>query len=125
MGLLTLIQDAAVKVGVQRPDTVVSNTDVEVIELLAFAQEEGRELVKRGDWRMLRKESTYATLNAEEQTSFFPSDCDHIVADTIWNRTKRRPVYGPLSAQEWQAVKAFTTSPVMDTLYIRGTSALV
>lgn len=125
MSLLTMIQNAAVQVGVQQPATVFNNTDVGAIELLAFAQQEGKELVKRGDWRMLRKELTFVTLAQEEQTDFYPDDCDHIVQNTMWNRSKRRPIYGPVRPQDWQAIKSFTTSPVMDTVYVRANNFLI
>lgn len=125
MSLLSLIQGAALKIGIAVPDSVFGNSDLEAQELLAFAQEEGRELVKRGDWRLLRKELSFVTFNQEEQTNFYPADCDHIVQDTMWNRSKRRPVFGPVTPQEWQAIKAMTTSPVMDTVFFRGNNALI
>ena len=124
MSFLTIIQNAALVTIGTDVSTTYSQTP-EVKELVYYAKQEGRELVKRGDWRVLRKEMTYTTLGQEEQTSFIPSDCDHFVSDTIWNRTRRLPIWGPVTPQEWQNIKAWTTSPIKDTVYIRGSSALV
>lgn len=124
MSFLTIIQNAALVTIGTDVSTTYSRTP-EVKELVYYAKQEGRELVKRGDWRVLRRELTYTTLGQEEQTSFIPSDCDHLVSDTIWNRTRRLPIWGPVTPQEWQNIKAWTTSPIKDTVYIRGSSALV
>ncbi len=120
MSLLTMVQDCATKIGISRPSTIVGNSSIEVVELLAFAQEEGAELVKRGDWGILQKEYTFATTATETQTNFSVSDLDHFIDETHWNRSRRLPLFGPLNPQEWQNVKAFTTSPVKDSFRYRG-----
>ena len=118
MSLLTLVQSVATKIGIQRPSTVISNTATEVLELLEFAQEEGRELVKRGDWQILRSEYTFDTTATETQTNFSVSDLGRFIPDTVWNRTRRLPLFGPLNSKEWQAIKSFGSSPVQNTCYI-------
>lgn len=124
MSILTIVQNAAVKIGVAQPSSVIGNVDKEVIELLAFAQEEAKELSRRHNWQLLRKEKTELTIAAEEQTAL-PSDFDRFVNETFWNRSRKHPLYGPLDAQEWQYCKNWVSSPVTDSFTVRGGKILI
>lgn len=124
MSLLTMIQDCAVKIGINRPSSVIGNNDTEALELLAFAQEEGKELVRRGDWQILQKENTFTSLAAEQQAAL-PSDFDHFVNETFWNRSRRIQFFGPLTPKEWQYIKSTTASVVTDTFRFRGNYILL
>ena len=125
MTLLTTLQDVAVKIGIDRPSSVIGSTDTTVKELLSFAQEEGKSLSKANDWQILIKEQTFTTTATETQASAIPSDFDRFVNETFWNRSKYRTLTGPLTPQEWQAVKASTISPVTDCFRYRGGSLLI
>lgn len=120
MTLLTMVQQAALMVGITQPSVVVGSTNQQVQELLACAQEEGRKLMKRGVWQVLRKQQLFSAVAQEIQTNMIPSDYDRFVNETFWNRTRRRPLYGPMTPQEWQNLKAWTSSPVSDTFTMRG-----
>ena len=125
MSLLTLIQDACDLIPLARPSSVIGSTAQEVRELLGVAQEEGLELSRRYDWQKLTKEKTFTSVATETQTSMVASDLDRFVAETFWNRSKRRPFRGPVTAQEWQQVKSWTTSPVPEIFRYRGSDILV
>lgn len=125
MTLLTLIQNVAVKAGISQPDTVISNLNVEVQELLAFAQEEGRELCGRTNWQMLRTEKVFSALAQESQTAMIPSDFHHFVNQTFWNRTRRLPLKGPYSPQDWQRLKATSSHPSVNCFTYRGGNILI
>jgi len=125
MSLLTLIQGAALKIGVDRPNTVIGNSNVEVMELLELANEEGLELTRRGDWRKLRRELLFTTIVGETQTGILPSDYDHMVQGTIWNRTKHRKIEGMVTPETWQRIKSSNVGTVYDTLYMRGNDVLI
>ena len=81
--------------------------------------------MKWGDWRKLRKTLLWTTLNQEEQTGMIPSDLGQWIDESQWNRSARRPIWGPVGPQTWQAWKAFDTFPVMDTFYMEGDNILV
>ena len=119
MSLLTMLQEVSVKIGIDMPASVIGNSSQEVLELLAFANEEGRELTRRGNWQILTKEHTFNSLAAEQQASQ-PSDFDHFIDETFWNRSRRLPFYGPVTAQEWQSIKATTSSAITNTFRFRG-----
>lgn len=126
MTLLTTVRAAARRLGIASPNAVATATDATTLALLEYAQEEGEELARFGDWKALRREKTFTTVAAETQTDTpIPSDFAGFIDDTFWNRSARRKLRGPLSSQEWQHIKATSTPGVTDSFYIRGTSWLM
>jgi len=105
---LQIIQTACRRIGILAPNSAISSVDSQIIQLLSISEEEGQELATRYPWQSLQTEATFTTLAAHVQgtlASIAPG-CDYIINDTIWNRTLRRPVYGPKSGQDWQEAKA-------------------
>lgn len=126
MTLLTMVRSAARRIGVARPNVVATATDPTVALLFELSQQEGDELARYGDWRALRKEKTFTTVAAETQTDTpIPTDFAGFIDETLWNRSARRLLYGPVDPAEWQAYKAQSTFPVVDTFTLRGTSWLM
>ena len=67
MSLLTLCQDVAVMVGLNKPSSIINNTDSDAQKLLAIANMEGRALSRRYDWQLLVKETSFTTIAAGDQ----------------------------------------------------------
>lgn len=114
-----MIKDVSIKIGLDQPASVIGNSSQEVLELLAFANEEGRELTRRGNWQILTKEHTFNSLAAEQQAAQ-PSDFNHFIDETFWNRSRRIQFTGPVTSQEWQFIKATTSSQITNTFRFRG-----
>lgn len=127
MTLLTICRDAARRIGgIDVPTTIVANTSSETAQsLLGLAQQEGKELSRRSGWQALTKETTFSATATETQSGVIPSDLDRYVNETFYNRTRKRPVQGPLNAQEWQALKGLSASTVYDSFRIRGDAFLI
>lgn len=125
MSLLTIIANVCRRVGQPVPNVVISSTDPTVQQMLSFANEVGTELMKTGDWRKLRKQKVFTTLAQETQTGMVPTDLGYWIDESAWNRSARRPLWGPVSVQQWQAWKAFQTFPVMDVWFLEGDDILV
>lgn len=109
MSLLTMLQSVAVRIGLNNPTAIVSSVQDEVIQLWKIANEEGKELATRYSWQNLTQESTFATVATESQgtmTALAGPDFDYIINETFWNRSQRRPVFGPVNDQKWQQLKA-------------------
>lgn len=121
MSLLTIIQAAAQQLSLAVPATVVGNTADTQVHLLRLAQEEGRALAERHMWQALMREHTFTTTAAEAQSSGLPSDIDRdrIVPSTLFNRTQRRRVVGPMSPEEWQHHKSQLITRVNPAYRIR------
>lgn len=106
MSLLTIIQRTAVLLSIPSPSVVVGSSDSQVQQLFGLANEEGEELAKSHDWQALKRQQTFLALAQEEQTGVVPSDLDHFISNSFYNRTTQREVIGPITPQLWQAIEA-------------------
>ena len=108
MTVLQIVQTACRRIGILAPSLAVGSSDQQIIQLVALCEEEGQELSERYAWEALQVEALFTTVAAQVQTSLsvVAPGFNYIVNDTIWNRTLRRPVYGPNSQQDWQQKKA-------------------
>jgi hypothetical protein len=127
MSLLTIVQSAAPRIGVATPTAVATSTDLQVIQLLALLNEEGAELGARWEWQSLLSETTFTTLATESQgaISTIAPNMKYILNDTIWNRTLRRPLFGPMTPQRWQQLKAMSMQGPWNQWRIRGGNLLM
>lgn len=125
MTALTIVQNACARLGIPVPLVVFASTDPQTIQLRALLNQSGGELAANKDWVRLMVQQEFSTVAAEIQTSAIPADFDHILNDSMWDRTTDRPVYGPLNPQEWQREKAGPTfTSVYYAFRIRGTDML-
>lgn len=120
MSLLTIVQEAAVRVGILKPTTAISSSDDAVRTLVSLAKQEGQSLYKRNAWQALLQEKTFTTVAAALQTNSVPTDFGWYVSDTMFNRTTRRKVAGPLSSIEWQRAQATLVTYVNPCFRIRA-----
>lgn len=125
MSLLTIVQAAADRIGVTRPASAYNSTDQQVIQLVALAQQEGKELARRHDWQILTKEKTFTGTAAAAQTGAVASDFDRMVNESFFNRTQKRPVYGPITAAEWQFTQSVLATTLVESFRFRGNSILI
>ncbi len=123
--VLSLMQDAAVETHLNRVSTIIgSTTDATAMLLSRAVHKTCRELQDFG-WQKLVREKTFTTVAAETQTGTpIPIDFRHFCADTIYNRTTRERIHGPLNADEWQSQKATASTWSYLTFRIRGGSWL-
>lgn len=111
MSLLTLIRQTCRAPGVNMPvpNAVGTSSNDTVLQLLEIANEEGVELARRGQWQALLKTATFTTVATSLQTTLaaVAPNFDYMINQTFWNTTLRRPMYGPLSVQEYRQQVAF------------------
>lgn len=133
MSLLTIVQQAALRIGIPSPTAVATTTDDAIKQLLALANEEGEELstgasVGRDyDWSALVTEASFTAVATEDQgamTTIAPG-FKYILNNTIFNRTLRRPVPGPLAPNQWQLLKAANVVGPYPQFRIRGGDLLL
>jgi hypothetical protein len=86
----------------------VGSNDQQIIQIVSIAEEEGQELQERYGWQGLQTEATFTTVAASLPGSMatIAPGYEHVVNGTAWNRTLRRPLYGPRTEQEWQQLQA-------------------
>lgn len=115
MSLLTLIDEVCGRLSLTQPTAVVTSTDAQVKQLYALANTAGRNLAQAYDWQALTGEQTFVTVAAQTQPAAFPADFDHFIANSGFNRTTKRPVNGPVTAAQWQALQA---QPQLNTVFL-------
>jgi hypothetical protein len=119
MSLLTITQNAADRLGLPRPSTVVTASDENARFLLGVAQEEGKALYDRHTWQVFQTEYTFPTVNGTASYAL-PDGFDQLLKDTVFNRTSRRRMVGDLSPAQWQETQASLVTMVNPAFRIRG-----
>lgn len=109
--LLETLQEFSDRTGaVDRPTAVMSSQDDTVRQLRALANEVAGDITSRGaSWSALQKQATFGSVNTEYQgavSALMPYGFKHVIQDTLFDRTERRPLYGPRNAPRWQEAKA-------------------
>lgn len=124
LSCLQIIQTACRRIGILAPNAAVTSSDQQIIQLVALAEEEGQELETRYQWQGIQTEATFNTVASELQgaLSTIAPGFAYIVNDTFWNRTLRRPLYGPTSEQDWQQKKAIQLNGPFNAFRIKGGS---
>lgn len=119
---LSIVNSVLGRLGLQVVTAAMGSTDPQVQTIIALANEEGQELTSRYPWTALQSEANFTTLAAEDQglLETIAPGCLYIQNDTIWNRTLRRPVFGPRTPQEWQQNKAFAVNGPWSNYRIKG-----
>lgn len=128
MTLLEVVQQFCLRSGIPKPATVTGSTDTQVLQIQALLEEEGDDLAVRGDWESLTNEATHNTLATESQgaiDTIATNGFRHIKNQTIWDRTDRLPVIGPINQREWQALKAVVLTGPRYQFRIRGGDLIV
>jgi hypothetical protein len=128
MTLLELVQHFCKRTALPTPASVLGSTDKQIIQILTLLEEEGNDLATRHQWQGLTKEAALTTIANEDQGSIntiAATGFRYIKNNTIWDRTDRLPVIGPMNGMEWQALKAVTTTGPRYQFRILGDHLLV
>lgn len=127
MTCLTIIQDVCQRINLPNPTTAAQSSDQQIQQVVALANKEGEWQANEYDWQVLTQEGSFTTLATEIQvadiTSTFPG-LKSVFNDVMWNRNLRRPVFGPMTAQRWQQLKAMVMQGPWNQFRIRGNQIL-
>jgi hypothetical protein len=108
MSLLSICQNAATACGFPSPSSIINSTDKTAIQLLSLANREGAFLSTEKDWSELVSEHTF-TLATADQDYALPADFRWIIPMTTYDRDDNRIVLNPITSQDWQFLKAWTS----------------
>lgn len=122
MALIDICSDAADELGIDAPSSITDNADdPDARLLLRMAKKEGFLLSRRAFWQVMRREYTFTTdANEQQPQATLPSDFDIIIPETVFNRTRRRAMYGAISPQEWAEVQAGIVTALDPSFMLRG-----
>lgn len=121
LNILQIGQEAVSRMGLTKPTALIGSKDQTAIHILSLLKEEVKSLGRKISWQVLQREASLTTVAAQDQgaiTTLIPN-LGFIINDTIWNRTLKRPVFGPLSPQLQAQNKAFFQSGPWNQFYIR------
>jgi len=127
MSLLSIAQSILLRVLSQKPTVAATSTDPKTQQAVEFINEAGQELAARHSWQVLVNESTFLTTGNESQgtiQALSGPGYSYVLNETMWNRTQRRPLFGPKSSSEWQLLKAQFSSGPWSSYRIRQNQVL-
>lgn len=128
MTMLSTIQNFCKRTNLPVPNTVVGTTDTQILQIMALLEEVGNDMASRTAWEGLTIEASLTTTATESQgaiTTIASNGYRYMKNGTIWSRTRRLPVCGPLDAQEWQQLKAMFVNGPYYRYRMRGGELLV
>lgn len=109
MSVLTMIQDHCRIHALAVPSSVVASADMGVQQLYAILGEVLDEMVNESSFNVITREALFTSIPSEDQGSLdtlAPYGCQFPYFETFFDRTLRRPLYGPLNETQWQEIKA-------------------
>ena len=109
MSCLSILQSVYTKVLSSKPTVATGSSDPKVLQCVEYLNEAGQELAARYSWQVLTNETVFDTVAAESQGTIQALTAPgfaYILNNVMWNRSQRRPVFGPRSDAEWQNLKA-------------------
>lgn len=116
MDLLQITQQFCLRTGLASPSFVVSSTDPQITQIQALLNEVCAYVTENWNWEALNQEAVFTSVASELQGSMetiAPIAFRSIIKDTMFDRTQNLPITGPVSAVEWQAIKAMpATGPL-------------
>lgn len=105
MTLATICTNALVELGdLETPSTFAGSTNKTAKLLVQMANTEVADLYRRHDWQVLMKDHTFTTVASQESYAL-PSDFDRYAPSAYQDRSNRRTVFGPITAEKWQQLK--------------------
>jgi len=105
----TVINGVAAEVGLTPVADPYQSADASFIQMTYLLNTAGKELSVMRSWNVLRREHTFTTAVVDTGDYALPVDFRRIYDRTAWDRTNDEPLVGPLSPQEWAALKGRDT----------------
>tara|TARA_R110000787_G_scaffold164180_1_gene277284 strand:- start:27 stop:761 length:735 start_codon:yes stop_codon:yes gene_type:complete len=101
----TIINRAAVEIGLLPSADAVADLGDTFVQLEGLLNSSGQELCELNDWPVLTKTHSIVTTPTDTGSYDLPDDFNYMIDQTGWDKSRRLPLGGPLSAQEWTYLK--------------------
>jgi len=105
MNILQAAQLCAGRLQITSPLAIVANADGNATLLRSMLLQTLKDIANDFPWPELQKEGTFTLATGFDSYSF-NADYDSRQSETLWNRSKRWPLIGPLTGAEWQQFKS-------------------
>ena len=114
--------------GIPVPASVMGSADAQVLQIRRILERGLDDLSQRGAWERMVFEASWSSLAAESQgaiTSLATNGFRYLIPETLWDRTEKLPLLGPIDSQGWQALKAIVITGPRYSFRLRGGLFLV
>ena len=128
MTVLSVVQQHCLLHGLSSPNGVVASVDTTVKQLFALLNQVLSELVEESKFNVTTQEATFTAVASEDQgaiTDYAIYGYQWAYPKTFFDRTLRRPLYGPLNEIEWQQIKALPNPGPFYKFRLRGDHILI
>lgn len=110
MTLLQVVSEFCDRQGLDNPTIVIGTVDDTIRQIRGLANEILTDITSRGaSWQKLQKQALFTSVAAENQgliDTIAPYGFKYIILQSLFDRTDRRPLWGPRTAQRWQESEA-------------------
>jgi hypothetical protein len=120
MSLLTVANDVADIIGIERQVAIAAGTGGDARQLYRLCKLELSELSRRTSWQRLTKENVFTAVASASQPTAIPTDFLFVVNETLFNRTADHEVFGPVSPREWALLTSSNTGVTTEVFRMRG-----
>lgn len=101
MTILSIVQRASAKIGIERPTSLFSSTEREHFELAETANDAARFIAERQDWQEIKRQVTI-TGNGETDAFDLPHDYDRMPKrQSVWTSRLECALEGPVDHDVW------------------------
>ena len=99
-----ILNRVAAEVGLEPIADPYGSSKQEFKQMTYLLNVAGEELSQLYQWEFLNKQHNIVTQSGDSGDYPLPDDYLYLTNQTAWERSQNVPVFGPLSAQEWQAL---------------------
>ena len=99
-----LLKQLTGELGLENPADIASTDDKAAIQLLAFLNAAGNDLVTYYPWEQFVEQYSFDTVDGQAGYDL-PDDYCYFMDQTQWDQTNHWPLLGPKSPQEWAWLK--------------------
>jgi hypothetical protein len=128
MSVLSIVTTHCQVHGLNVPSSVVNSSNAGVNQILGLITELVDEIMDQDNYQAATVEKTFALTATEDQgalTTLLGADYKYLHPETLFDRTLRRPLYGPLTDKEWQEIKALVNPGPFYKFRLRGDHLLI
>lgn len=121
MTLLEIVQKFTARRGLPFAGAVFSSLDEQLLQIAGLLDEVLEDMVSRPTWTGLIREATFAATGAEDQgvLATLAPGFKYILPETLFDRTTRLPLLGPVAPSTWQLEKAASQTHPLTEYRIR------
>lgn len=110
--LLSVIQSHCKRHALSVPTSVTGSTDTQIIQLWEILNDILAEMVRESDFNVSIRATTHVLIASQDQgaISTIAPGFQFALLETFFDRTLKRPLYGPVSETEWEELQALPTA---------------